>query len=133
MIAVAALIINKRLQVKKTIHEPVQQRVTALTEALNARNARVGTAEIAEDVSGVEQILVVDVDSHAIRLLELNTASETGKKEAQQIRDTHVTKLLGKEQPAEIVGSIVIVDFEKHPKKDAILEAFLKSNSGGKP
>jgi hypothetical protein len=132
-IGVVSLIIYKRLWVHQGVHEPLQRRAAELTAALMANGLNVGEPQRADAVPGVEQVVVVDVGGRPIRLLEFDMSNDAQAKEVRHIHGAHSTTALGVEQPAEVEGAIAIIDFDKHPDKKTILDAFHSSASKEKP
>jgi|GEM_PF-6273685 len=125
IIVVCGLVLDKRIWVKENIHLPLQRRAEVFTEEMKAQGKQVGQPQLAEPVAGIRQVIVLDVDGRPVRFLELDLANEADAKELKRIQAEHTTHVLGADQPAEAEGEIVIVDFENHPLKDEILNAFL--------
>jgi hypothetical protein len=130
--AVVYSIVYKRLWVHQNVHEPLQRVAAEMTAALKANGLDVGQLEIVQDVGGAQQIVAIDVAGRPIRLLEFDVSNEAERKQVQKIRDAHSTRILGVDQPAEVEGAVAIIDFESHPAKQAILDAFHKHRAGGK-
>jgi hypothetical protein len=131
-IAVVYSIVYKRLWVHQNVHEPLQRVAAEMTTALKTNGLDVGQPELAQNIGGTQQVVALDVAGRSIRLLEFDVSNEAERQQVRRIRDTHSTKELGVDQPAEVEGAIAIIDFESHPAKKAILDAFHKSGSGGK-
>jgi len=133
VIGVVNYIMSKRFWVHQNIHEPLQRRAAELTAELKAIGLNVGDPQLADGIPGTEQIVVLEIGGRPIRLLEFDMSNEVEKREVQHIHDAHSTRVLGVDQPAEVEGAVAIIDFETHPEKNAILGAFHKHSSSGKP
>jgi hypothetical protein len=130
--AVVYSIVSKRLWVHQNIHEPLQRIAAEMTAALKANGLDVDQPELVQQAPGAQQVVALDIAGRPIRLLEFDVSNEAGRKQVQQIRDAHSTRILGVDQPAEAEGVVAIIDFESHPSKQAILDAFHKHGPSGK-
>lgn len=124
ILIVVGIVVSLRLWVFRNIHEPLQQRAADITAALKAKGAQVGEPKLADSVPGVDQIVTLEIDGRPVRLLFFDQSNEAHTRELQRIHQEHKTKVLGADQPAEDEGSVIILDFENHPRKDEILESF---------
>lgn len=129
-VIVIGLVFGKRLWVHDNIHQSLQRRAAAITAALNEKGARVTDTHLVDGLPGVEQVVALEVDGKQIRLLEFDVSKEAQAAELKHIHEKHSTKVLGAERPAEDEGGIVIIDFEDHPRKEQLLDAFHKGGSG---
>ena len=129
---VAYFILSKRASIHQAVHPTVQQQVAGLTAALEAKRAAVGKPQIAADIEGAEQVVAIDVNGKAIRLVALDVTKPKCAEEIAYIREHRTSKMLAANQPAEVEGAIVILDFDKHPDREKILEVFHKSGVGSK-
>lgn len=129
---VAYFILSKRASIHRAVHPTVQQQVAGLTAALEAKRAAVGKPQIAADIEGAEQVVAIDVNGKAIRLVALDVSKPKCAEEIAYIREHRTSKMLAPNQPAEVEGAIVILDIDKHPDRERILEVFHKGVPGGK-
>ena len=77
-------------------------------------------------------MVAIDVNGKAIRLVALDVTKPKCAEEIAYIREHRTSKMLAANQPAEVEGAIVILDFDKHPDREKILEAFHKAGGGSK-
>ena len=128
-VVVVGLTVGKRMWVHDNIHKGLQRHAAAITAALNEKGARVTEAHVVDGVPGVVQAVALEVDGKQIRLLEFDLSKEAQAAEVKHVHEHHSTKILGAERPAEDEGGIVIIDFEDHPRKEQLLDAFHKGGS----
>lgn len=127
---VAFLVLGNRLWFHDTMRPAIQRQVNGLVPLLRAVGLNVSDPQVGDGIEGVEQVVVVQINGKPIRLLELDGSKDAAAKEIARIQEKGVTGLQGAEQPAEVEGVIVILDFDRHPDKEKILEAFHKKAAG---